>query len=212
MPKEPKRLLVTRKHPKRERGLTPLERAYVIELTREDADRPKSMADAFFKAGGCPNGTKATIRTDATMIANRPIVREAIRVAHERNDNERMRRRRTARATIENALWEEHRIAVRPADRLAALKTLAQMAPAEDKHVAPEKDAATAIGKQAILSRIEGIMTEAGGDPLDVTPVSSVVDADDDTADDEGVSSYELGEDTDDTLPAVIDVESVAID
>jgi hypothetical protein len=188
-------------------GVTIIEQSFVDQLTREDADRPRSITQAFrqslAKAGGAP----ITVMAEASRMHRRPQVKEAIRIAHERLDANRLRERRSARATIENALWEEYHKAKAPRDRLAALKTLAQMAPSQDVPVDPTKDPDTALGKESILRRIEGIMSKAGGDPLDITPIDSNTDDDNEEA-----SSIELAspEDiNDDSLPAVIDVEVV---
>ena len=208
--------------------LTPLEHAFVVEVTREDSDRPKSLVAAFRRVATA-KGQPRTVRNEASRMARRPIVKEAIRAVHETQDAERMRKRRSARATIENALWDEYRAAELPRDRLAALKTLAGMAPPEDIKIDPNKDPDTALGKETILKRIEAIMSTVGGDPLDITPINSSTDTDTDSdfnlenteetvstvstvSKEEGASLVKLTPDDSSLVIIDVDIESTTVD
>jgi hypothetical protein len=182
------------------RGLTINERLFVVEITREDSDRPTSATDAYrrvYTAGGKPN----TVHNQAAAIMRRPNVVAAIEAAHARSDAERSRRLKTTRTYIENGLMKEIATADKASDRINALKALHAMLPDENKEV---EEADTPIGKESILTRIRDLMSSSGGDPLDITPEHVI----DDESEDSCSNEHEDLDRDDDMLPVPIEVEA----
>lgn len=163
--------------------LTPNERTFVIEITRTDANRPRTAGDAY-RTAYAANGNRRTITVDASKIMAKTHVAAAIE--NIRMDLEADRRRKSLgqQQAIQTALWNEVNAADgRPADRISALGKLITLLPKDPEEYSPLKD--SAASKAELISRVEAILSEHIKDAIDITAESDVVEPDESTEEDE---------------------------
>ncbi len=159
---------------KEHKKLTSNEREFVTEITRTDANRPRTAGDAY-RTAYAANGTRRTITVSASEIMRKPHIIAAIE--NIRMDLEADRRRKSLgqQQAIQTALWNEvHANDGRPADRISALGKLIMLLPKDPEEDSPLKD--SAASKADLISRVEAILSEHIRDAIDVTAESDVVE------------------------------------
>ncbi len=158
----------------KKKNFTSRERAFVMQITRTDKDKPVSITDAYrrtYNAAGAP----PTVRACASLLYNKPHIQAAVQAVNASLEMERRRGRRSSIAAIETALWAEAKNAPEPRDRISALKELHRMAPKDTEEEDPMEG--SAVSKEAALSRLHAILESALPPTLDVTGAAEVLPA-----------------------------------
>lgn len=152
----------------RVKNLTPREKEFVYQITRTDKDKPNSITEAYrrsYTAGGNPD----VVRNSASMVRNKPHIREAILKVEAKIEKDRSRNRRASAAAIETALWVEAEEAITSRDRISALKALSKLIPPNAGQENPLEGSATS--KEESLDKLRSLLESSLGDTtIDITP------------------------------------------
>ena len=154
----------------KKKSLTLKEGAFVREITRTDADRPASIAEAYRRAYET-QGNPTTVRSEASKVFKKKHIQDAIAKVNSKLEIERERKRKSSASAIEAALWREAQDADQSRDRISALKALSSLV--APKGAADPTLASTAASKEELIDRIKMILASTLGEPVDVTPEGS---------------------------------------
>ena len=178
-----------RKKDQKSQPLTSNERAFVVELTRTDENRPRTRLEAFSRAYPGNTGKRTSKSVDASRVYARKHVQDAIAAVESRIEAERRRASRGNAQAIQTKLWGVVENATRDADVIAACKVLVTLLPKGAIDADPSKD--SAHSKDELVERLKELLDDNLPDVLDVTPIGDGDDVDDESETDIEVMEIE---------------------
>ena len=148
-----------------ERALSPLDIAFINEVTRIDINRPTSYREALIRIKDVSKWKSRSVNNEASRIARKPKVIAAIAKIRAQREKDRRRTFKSTASAIEARLWVEAKDADKASDRINALKILYSMLPPPT-----EEEAADSLkSKEELIERIEEVFERAVGKPVDIT-------------------------------------------
>jgi hypothetical protein len=154
------------------------ERALVLEVTRTDANRPRSAVEAYVNVYD-NNCSRRTATNEVSKILAKDHIKAAIQEAEAKIELDRRRSRLGSMQAIETALWDIARNSDADSVKVSALRELRSMLPTD---LDEEQNSDTAIEKHKLIERLDSILTaNLNTNIIDITP-SDEEDEDEESA------------------------------